>query len=269
LVVLQFLLAFQLAQAPSPMVENTRAHQRQAQRAVTGERIQTPAGEMVLPPSSRPGKPLPLVIHFHGAPWLAEQSVRKALPKAAVLGVQLGAGSRVYAEPFRDPAALRTILAAAGRPVTKLYLTSYSAGYGAVREILRQPENAARVHGVVLLDGMHAGYDVPEERRAPQPADLEAFEHYARAAIDGRARLLILHSEIFPSTFASTTETSDWLLERLGLRRKPVLRWGPLGMQMLSDTRRGKLRVLGFAGNSAPDHVDHLHALAWALRQIR
>lgn len=39
-------------------------------------------------------------------------------------------------------------------------------------------------------------------------------------------------------------------------------------MQMLSDTRRGRLRVIGFAGNSAPDHVDHFHALPWVLRQI-
>lgn len=267
--VLPLLLAFQLAQSPSPMVENTRAHQRQPQRAVAGQRIPTPFGGILLPPSARAAKPLPLVIHFHGAPWLAEQSIRQALPKAAVLAVNLGAGSRVYAEPFRDAAALRSILNALGRPVSRLYLTGWSAGYGAIREILRQPTNAALVSAVILLDGMHSGYEPPEERRQPLPADLDAFESYARQAMAGRARLLILHSEIFPSTFASTTETSDWLLARLNLRRKPVLRWGPLGMQILSDTRRGRLRVLGCAGNSAPDHVDHLHALSWALKRLR
>jgi hypothetical protein len=31
-------------------------------------------------------------------------------------------------------------------------------------------------------------------------------------------------------------------------------------MQQLSGTRAGSFAVLGFAGNSAPDHVDHLHA---------
>jgi hypothetical protein len=39
-------------------------------------------------------------------------------------------------------------------------------------------------------------------------------------------------------------------------------------MQILSDTRKGDLRIIGFAGNSAPDHVDHLHALPWALKQM-
>ncbi len=268
MVVLPLLLAFQLAQSPSPLVENTRIHERQTQKEVPGQRIPTKFGEIILPPSARPGRPIELVIHFHGEPWVAQQSVRKAYPKAAVLAVQLGSGSRAYGDPFRDPAALSGILAALERPVSRLVLTGWSAGYGAIREILRQPENAARVQTVVLLDGMHSGYDAPEEKRVPAEADLYAFEQFAREALAGHKRLLILHSEVFPSTFASTTETTDWLLQRLSVKRHPVLHWGPLGMQMVSDTRKGKLRVIGFAGNSAPDHVDHLHALDWALEQV-
>ncbi|MBI4892067.1 MAG: hypothetical protein HY821_15685 [Acidobacteria bacterium] len=266
---LPLLLAFQLAQSPSPMVEHTRAHERQTQRAIPGERIQTKFGEIILPPAARPGKPVALVIHFHGARWLAEQSVRQAYPRAAVLAVQLGSGSRVYGEPFQDAGTLPAVLAALKRPVSRLTLTGWSAGYGAIREILRQPANAALVYSVVLLDGIHSGYDPPEEKRLPAAADLDSFEQFAREAIGGRKRLLILHSEIFPSSFASTTETTDWLLDRLGLRRHAVLRWGSLGMQIVSDTRKGRLRVIGFAGNSAPDHVDHLHALPWALKLVK
>ena len=32
-------------------------------------------------------------------------------------------------------------------------------------------------------------------------------------------------------------------------------------MQQLSDTRAGGFVVLGFAGNSAPDHIDQFHAI--------
>jgi hypothetical protein len=39
-----------------------------------------------------------------------------------------------------------------------------------------------------------------------------------------------------------------------------------MGTVLLSDTRAGRLRVQGFAGNSAPDHVDLLHALPEWLR---
>ena len=54
---------------------------------------------------------------------------------------------------------------------------------------------------------------------------------------------------------------NDIMLERLGLRRTPILRWGPVGMQQTAEVRAGALLVLGFAGNSAPDHLDHAHAL--------
>ena len=72
----------------------------------------------------------------------------------------------------------------------------------------------------------------------------------------------ITHSEVFPGTFASTTETADVILRELGLRRRRVLRDGPIGLQQLSEARRGRFRLAGFAGNSAPDPMDHLYALA-------
>ena len=33
------------------------------------------------------------------------------------------------------------------------------------------------------------------------------------------------------------------------------------------ETRRGRFLLMGFAGNSAPDHVDHFHAMAELLRR--
>ncbi|MGJ5820771.1 hypothetical protein [Paludibaculum fermentans] len=263
------ILAFQLVQAPSPMVENTRAHERILRLNLAGERIQTKLGSILLPERAG-GRKLPLVIHFHGEPWLAEQSVRKAMPKAAVLAVQLGSGSRVYGEGVRDPEMLASVLnAAGGRQFGPIYLSGFSAGYGAIRQLLRQPRNAALVDGVILLDGLHSDYEPPAEARRPLAADLDVFLEYARLATAGQKRMLVLHSEVFPGTFASTTETTDWMLAQLGLKQKAILKWGPLGMQMLSETRAGRLRVLGFAGNSAPDHVDYLHALGWALKQLK
>ncbi|HLJ73622.1 MAG TPA: hypothetical protein VKU62_03480, partial [Thermoanaerobaculia bacterium] len=59
----------------------------------------------------------------------------------------------------------------------------------------------------------------------------------------------------------STTETADWLIAQLGLKSTPVLKWGPRGMQQLSEVRSGSLLIMGFAGNSAPDHIDQFHAM--------
>jgi hypothetical protein len=150
-------------------------------------------------------------------------------------------------------------------------LVGFSAGHGAVRAILREPQHFARVDAVLLLDGMHTSY-VPEGTvlatgGALDSTNLVAFRDFARAAIRGEKRFVITHSEIFPGTFASTTETADWLLQALGLHRTPVMRWGPRGMQQLSQVRAGRFELLGFAGNSGPDHIDHLHAMPELLAQ--
>jgi hypothetical protein len=128
------------------------------------------------------------------------------------------------------------------------------------------------VDAVLLLDGMHTSY-VPERRPMADggtidTTNLVAFAAFARAAMRGEKRFLVAHSEIFPGTFASTTETADWLLGVLGLRRTPVLAWGPRGMQQLSEARTGDFTLLGFAGNSAPDHIDQFHAMPELLARL-
>jgi hypothetical protein len=119
---------------------------------------------------------------------------------------------------------------------------------------------------------MHTSY-VPEGQVMANGGTLDttnlvALTTFARAAAEGRKQMLVTHSEIFPGTFASTTETADWMLAALGLRRRPILAWGPRGVQQLSEAHRGRFALAGYAGNSAPDHVDQLHALSELLRQL-
>jgi hypothetical protein len=99
--------------------------------------------------------------------------------------------------------------------------------------------------------------------------NLEIWLQLAHDAIAGRKRVIMTHSEIFPGTFASTTETADYLLKQLNLTGRPVLKWGPMGLQQLSEARAGKFLLIGYAGNSAPDHVDQLHSLPVFLKWLR
>lgn len=81
--------------------------------------------------------------------------------------------------------------------------------------------------------------------------------------------MILTHSEIFPGTFASTTETADYLVAQLGLKRRATARWGPMQTQQLSKIRQGSFVLVGYAGNSAPDHVDQLHSLPDYLRWFK
>jgi len=254
------------------MVDTTRAHERVPDRPHPGIRssidgILPEPVHLFVPRKLENAADCALLIHFHGAPFAGEHAAHAAPDGCALAAVNLGAGSGVYERPFSDPAVFEKLVAAAksgvAPAITRILLSAFSAGYGAVRAILRHHPDAA--DGVILLDGLHTGY-IPDatplaDGGCLEASELEPFLALARRAVAGERSFLVTHSEVFPGTFASTTECADHLIRELGLRRTPVLCWGPLGMQQLSQARRGRFAILGFAGNTAPDHVDHLHAL--------
>jgi hypothetical protein len=257
------------------MVDNTRAHVRLKEEKPEGKREKLELGNLFLPSKQKREGSVPLFVHFHGGSWLPEMAAA-GRGDSAVIAVQLGSGSAVYAKPFEDPALFSRLLkeaeAKAGVRFDPVGLTAWSAGYGAVREILKVPEHYDRVRFVLLLDGLHTGY----ANGKPGPGEsvlvtegLEVFVKFARDAAAGHKQMIVTHSEIFPGTFASTTETADYLLKELQLRRQPTLLWGPMQTQQLSEARQGHFLLLGYAGNSAPDHVDQLHCLGEFLKLLR
>jgi hypothetical protein len=266
-------------QNPSPMVERTRAHERIANLEVPGARLSLDGVlprpvHIFVPAGVAPSAGTTLLIHFHGAAYIAEHAAAAAERGYIVAVVNAGAGSSAYERLFADPAVFDSLLAGIGYTVQRdpraqtfgrVVVSAFSAGHGAVRALLRVPRHFERIDGALLLDGIHAGY-VPDgtvlfEGGSLDSAALEPYTRLARAAIRGEKAILITHSAVFPGTFASTTETTDYLMDSVQLERTAVLQWGPVGMQQLSEVRTGRLLVMGFAGNSAPDHMDHLHGM--------
>ena len=275
------------AQNPSPMQEHTRRHERLVERDDDGVRFSIEGllpkpVEVFIPRRAIGAASAPLVIHFMGATWVPKRAVTSMERPVIVAATYLGGGSAVYQRPFaadtllylRLVDSLRARIAqVAGAPhIDGTYLTGWSAGYGAIREILRRAGNLPLVDGIVLIDGIHTSY-VPEGKPLADGGALDSlglapFLAFAKLASEGSKRFIITHSEIFPGTYASTTECTDWLLSAIGLTRTPVLEWGPMGTQLLSDTKRGRFEVLGFAGNTAPDHVDQFHGMAAFLERL-
>ncbi len=257
------------------MVEHTREHPRLQQASPPGLREKLSTGSLFIPAKLQNRKKLALFVHFHGAMWLPEAAAARD-GHSAVISIQTGTGSGTYAKQFSDHALFGEILREAsektGVAFEPITLTAWSAGHGAIREILQVPEYYDRVQRVLLIDGLHTGYTGGKPgplESSLEPDHLEIFLKFAEDAVAGRKALVITHSEIFPGTFASTTETADWLLAKLGLRRRTMLRPGPMKMQQLSEVRAGKFLLIGYAGNSAPDHVDQFHSLSEFLKLLR
>jgi hypothetical protein len=270
------------------MVERTRAHERIAPRELAGvhRSFDGPLGKPIdvfVPERARHADALDLVIHFHGGAFIPEYAVSQLGDPAAVAVVNLAPGSGVYDRTFRESAVYDSLVASVHREVVAglgynvrfrtVTLVGFSAGHGAVRAILRDSAHFAQVDAVLLLDGLHTSYipegTVIEKGGVLDTTNLAAFMRFAREGMAGKKRFLITHSEIFPGTFASTTETTDYLVEHLGLKRTPVLRWGARGLQQLSEVHSGAFEILGFAGNSAPDHIDQFQAMPELLQRLR
>jgi hypothetical protein len=276
------------SQNPSPMVERSRKHERLEPRELAGVRVTFDGPlakpvEVFVPEKARRATAMHLVIYFHGSGFIPSYAVTQLGGDHIVASMTLGAGSGVYDRAFSDRAVFDTLLATIARRLTDtlahpvrfrdVTLVGFSAGHGAIRAILRDSAHFRDVNAVLLLDGMHTSYvpdgTVLEKGGAIDSTNLVAFLRFGRAAMRGDKRFVVTHSEIFPGTFASTTETADFLIQALGLRRTSVLKWGPRGMQQTSDVRSGAFHILGFAGNAGPDHIDHAQGFPEFLRLLR
>ncbi|MBI4953078.1 MAG: hypothetical protein HY908_13675, partial [Myxococcales bacterium] len=242
---------------------------------------------LTLPPSfaSADGS-YDLVVHFHGNPDVVEESCAVAGLNAAVVLVNAGNGMRSYLGRFASPRDLAGIVDRSeallaerglrGARVRRVALSSWSAGYGAVMQIIRQPEHRARVAAVVVLDGVQGRLD---GSGALNVQEIEPLVELAREAMRGDKMLLLTHSEI-PSAgdMGSTTQALGALLQGLGVAESPLERaveMEPLRstlesfpartlakLRQLSEGHWGGLTVRGYAGIRPEDHNAQLLQMA-------
>ncbi len=198
--------------------------------------------------------------------------------------MSLGSGSSVYYKTFSDSTVFQDLIDSIKHKastkldrhikVNKIIISGFSAGYGAVKKILSFDHNREIITAVLLLDGLHASY-VPEGKVLYEGGKIDSsaytsFIKFAKEALikNSNKKFLFTHSEIFPGTYVSTTESADFLISLFNLKNKPVLKWGPLGMQELSVARKNHFCILGFAGNTAPDHIDQFEGLYYFLNKL-
>jgi hypothetical protein len=215
-----------------------------------------------------------LVLHFHGDTRTAEDQLDAAGLDAVLSTVNLGVGSSAYDRKYQDGAALdatlraveRSVARAKGVPgahVRRVAISAWSAGYAAVLRILAHPEAAARVDAVFLADGPHAMF-TDEHLRTIDEHRLAPLAAFARRAMAGDVLAAFTHSAIRTIGYASTTETTSWLLGTLSLDRTPAGGAdGPLHLASSAD--HGAFHLRGYTGDTARDHCDHLQSIGRTL----
>jgi hypothetical protein len=208
-----------------------------------------------------------VIVHFHGA-IVVDQEWRASQVDAVIVNVTLpGYGVAPYREMFAAPGRFGAIVDDAvkrrgGTHLRRLGLVSWSAGYGAVQEVLSEPRYYAMVDTVVLFDGMHADY----VEGLPEDADVAIFERFARDAVAGDKQMVVTHSAVAPPGYASTTETATMLLASAGALRVEEKKTNARGMIEWYHADRGGLHVRGFRGDGPRDHMDQVHLLGEVMR---
>lgn len=222
-----------------------------------------------------------VVIHFHGA-----EAVRHAFAEVAdgtvLAGIDLGIASLPYEKAFSYGDAFPELLKSIERGLRRhsrradahirhLALSSWSAGFGAVLQIVRR--YGAKIDAVVLLDSLHADYVVgpPDDMHAMHGVSSRTIKpmiEFARKASAGDKLVYLTHSAIVPPGYASTSEVADFLLGEVGGARWPLHEVSTLGATLATGFDRKGLHVRGYEGNDKPAHCAHVAELATAVRDL-
>jgi len=221
---------------------------------------------------------VPVWIHLHGATDVLEREFAAIGAPGVLVTLTLPGLSRVYAEHFARPAVFPELLGEVERVlrtegleaarVGAVRISSFSAGFGGVRELLRQPEAEARIAALVMADSIYCGYAGDPAARRVDAELMGGFVRFARAAAEGRKRMVVSHSAQVPEGYASTTETADFLLAAVqGERGEADETWAE-GWELRSRYNRGQLEILGFAGAGAEDHGRHLRSIGKLLDRV-
>ena len=222
-----------------------------------------------------------LVMHFHTIAWFTIQEHTRRGSKLPLLNFALGEGSATYAKPFVEPARfqgwLRVVeaeLSRRGAPpdtrITAVDVSSFSAGYGAVREILKLETNRAVIARIVLCDSLYGGLvdtNAPLGRRQVVPEHITPWIPFAQAAARGEKTFLLTTSDIQTIRYASTGECGAAVAAAVGVKFESVATKScPAASEprypLLRRADHGRFHIWNYGGDDAPAHLTHVRHLA-------
>jgi rhamnogalacturonan endolyase len=237
---------------------------------------------LFVPESYRPGPGgvVDVVLHLHGATSVLEPALVDAHWPAVLIAFNRKGLSRVYTEPFSDPKLFPRLLDAARSTLKDLHIaddpkigrvvvSSFSAGFGGVRAMLKVPEHFARIDGLIMADSIYCGYIGDPKDHRVDPALMDGFRRFAVEAAAGRKTFLVTHSALVPPGYASTAETADFLIDAVGGKAEPAkVAWTDAWTQTRTSSK-GRFVVLGFAGTEGADHMSHLRQINKLWKRFR
>jgi len=256
------------------------------QRAIAPDKV-APAGRKILlndgevkftlfVPETWKASNATLTVHFHTAEWFVIQEHIRRGATHPLATFYLGESSTVYKRPFEDADRFGRMIDLVERELSfkarVIEVSSFSAGYGAVREILKQPKYFERIGTMILADSMYAAFETTGARQ-PSREQVQVWAPFARAAMKGEKTFVITYSMVPTENYASSSECARALLAELGVSQRDVpanscAAASDKDFPLLSRADAGNLHVWGYGGTNAQAHMTHPRHIAEVWRAI-
>lgn len=233
--------------------------------------LSRPQWKLFVPSDYTPqGDGVDLLVHFHGDPQTVWNNAAYAELNAVVVTVNYSGLSSAYSTPFANTALFQQLLDDARTRLAAqpgfgpdtawdgLAVSSFSAGYGAVRQILATPAYFESIDSLLAADSLYATTASDGTALDSQMANYKAFASRAAA---GDKQFLFTHSEVQTFTYESTAETSDELLDHLDLTPTPTSETGLGPLRYYRKAERGGFKLWGARGADGEGHLNHLRYL--------
>jgi hypothetical protein len=237
--------------------------------AATGTTYTLPEGSgytMFVPSNFQASSDPNLIVHFHGDGPTYDANDKYANLNAISVTIYLGGVSSDYQTPFTNNTSLfqdvmndaltqaKTVSAVPSNASWgKVDVTSFSAGYAAVRAILQTPSYFNRIDGMVLSDTIYASYTSSTDE-TPLYSQMVNFIQYAQDAAAGTKTLVLTHSQVATDGYASTVATTADILSYIPLTTTSINQTGLGGIQLYETAHEGNFTEYGGEGSDAATH---------------
>lgn len=225
----------------------------------------------------RSGNVADVLVHFHGDPQTVWNNAKYAKLNTIVVTVNYSGLSSAYTTPFSNASLFQTVLDESLAKVRQqadipdslqwdqLGVSSFSAGYGAVREILKSAGYRSQIDALLAADSLYA---TTAGDGTPLDSQLVDYKSFATLAKNGQKTFLYSHSQVPTFTYETTGECGDELMQHLGVSASA---YNVNGLGTLNFYRRaqsGNFKLWGALGTDGDSHLEHLRYIGEFYKQL-
>jgi hypothetical protein len=249
----------------------------------TGRQINmSDAGWKIFIPNSyvqRPGNVADLLVHFHGDPQTYSNNAQYAHLNTVIVTVNYSGLSSAYETPFTDTTKFQTLMNEALTKVRaesdfadnlqwdKIGVSSFSAGYGAVRQILKQAAYRNDIDCLLAADSLYASFTSGSDH-TPLDSQMTDYRTYATMAAAGSKTFIFSHSQVPTYTYCETRECADDLMAWVGTTPSAYTGTGLGTLDFYRHAKKGNFEVWGATGSDGDSHLEHLRYIGQFLQEL-